>query len=196
MSTSEEQKKKPREIRELKEKLSGLDVDEKQEAIRGIISYMTNGKDVSSLFMDVLKNITTPSLQLKKLIYLYVMSYAKAHPDLAILGVNTFRKVFYPLPRTLWTKQIPSLERWQSELWAVLELKTSPSIFVILSKGLLKMKILMFEKLVLFAYRNFTKLHLNSSTEKDFFSCWRTSSMTVMPPLYLILWFLFRSVLS
>lgn len=54
---------------------------------------MTNGKDVSSLFMDVLKNITTPSLQLKKLIYLYVMSYAKVHPDLAILGVNTFRKV-------------------------------------------------------------------------------------------------------
>jgi AP-1 complex subunit beta-1 len=68
-------------------------VDDKQEAIRGIISYMTNGKDVSSLFMDVLKNITTPSLQLKKLIYLYVMSYAKAHPDLAILGVNTVRKV-------------------------------------------------------------------------------------------------------
>lgn len=53
---------------------------------------MTNGKDVSSLFMDVLKNISTPSLQLKKLIYLYIMSYAKAHPDLAILGVNTFRK--------------------------------------------------------------------------------------------------------
>jgi len=56
---------------------------------------MSNGKDVSSLFMDVLKNITTPSLQLKKLIYLYVMSYAKYHPDLAILGVNTFRKVKY-----------------------------------------------------------------------------------------------------
>lgn len=91
--SSEAQKKKPREIRELKDKLNGVDINLKQEAIRGIISYMTNGKDVSSLFMDVLKNITTPSLQLKKLIYLYVMSYAKAHPDLAILGVNTFRKV-------------------------------------------------------------------------------------------------------
>lgn len=53
---------------------------------------MTNGKDVSSLFMDVLKNITLESMKLKKLIYLYVMSYAKTHPDLAILGVNTFRK--------------------------------------------------------------------------------------------------------
>lgn len=69
---------------------------------------MTNGKDVSSLFMDVLKNITTNSLQLKKLIYLYVMSYAKVHPDLAILGVNTFRKVAFGIYRTQSTRQIHS----------------------------------------------------------------------------------------
>jgi AP-1 complex subunit beta-1 len=106
MSTT--QPKKPREIRELKEKLADMDNDVKQEAIRGIISYMTNGKDVSSLFMDVLKNITTTSLQLKKLIYLYVMSYAKVHPDLAILGVNTFRKVPLIIFRTLSTSQTHS----------------------------------------------------------------------------------------
>jgi vesicle coat complex subunit len=56
---------------------------------------MTRGKDVSMLFMDVIKNMETSSLQLKKLIYLYVMSYAKTHPDLAILGINTFRKVLF-----------------------------------------------------------------------------------------------------
>lgn len=54
---------------------------------------MTRGKDVSMLFMDVLKNMETPSLQLKKLIYLYVMNYAKTRPELAIMGTNTFRKV-------------------------------------------------------------------------------------------------------
>ena len=90
---SEKREEKKTEIAVLKDKLNSLEVKNKEEAIRGIISYMSNGKDVSSLFMDVLKNITTPSLQLKKLIYLYVMSYAKFHPDLAILGVNTFRKV-------------------------------------------------------------------------------------------------------
>ncbi len=79
---------------------------------------MTNGKDVSSLFMDVLKNITTPSLQLKKLIYLYVMSYAKVHPDLAILGVNTFRKVSLDLVRTPSTKEILSWELLLLERWA------------------------------------------------------------------------------
>lgn len=51
---------------------------------------MTLGKDVSSLFPDVLKNIATPDLDQKKLVYLYLMNYAKSHPDLCILAVNTF----------------------------------------------------------------------------------------------------------
>jgi hypothetical protein len=97
---------------------------------------MTNGKDVSSLFMDVLKNITIESMKLKKLIYLYVMSYAKNHPDLAILGVNTFRKVKPFLFRTPWIKAIPSFGLSQSGPWAVSVSKRSLSIFVILSKEL------------------------------------------------------------
>lgn len=35
---------------------------------------MTLGKDVSSLFPDVLKNIATADLDQKKLVYLYLMS--------------------------------------------------------------------------------------------------------------------------
>lgn len=54
---------------------------------------MTVGKDVSMLFMAVLKNMETQNIELKKLVYLYVMNYAKTHPDKAILGINTFRKV-------------------------------------------------------------------------------------------------------
>jgi hypothetical protein len=92
---------------------------------------MTNGKDVSSLFMDVLKNITTPSLQLKKLIYLYVMSYAKVHPDLAILGVNTFRKVCIIEFRTQSIKEIPSSGRSQSEPWGAFESRILLSIYAI-----------------------------------------------------------------
>jgi len=44
------------------------------------------------LFMDVLKNIETTHIELKKLVYLYIMNYAKTHPDKAILGISTFRK--------------------------------------------------------------------------------------------------------
>jgi len=102
---------------------------------------MTNGKDVSSLFMDVLKNITIESMKLKKLIYLYVMSYAKNHPDLAILGVNTFRKVRALLFRTPWIKATLSYELLQSEPWAASASNKSPSTFAILSKKLSRMRI-------------------------------------------------------
>lgn len=40
--------------------------------------------------IDVLKNIATPDLAQKKLVYLYLMNYARAYPDLCILAVNTF----------------------------------------------------------------------------------------------------------
>lgn len=35
----------------------------------------------------------TDDLELKKLVYLYLINYAKTQPDLAIMGVNTFVKV-------------------------------------------------------------------------------------------------------
>ncbi|KAL3482436.1 adaptin N terminal region-domain-containing protein [Aspergillus californicus] len=63
---------------------------ERKEAIQKTIMAMTLGKDVSALFPDVLKNIATSDLEQKKLVYLYLMNYAKSHPDLCILAVNTF----------------------------------------------------------------------------------------------------------
>lgn len=75
---------------------------------------MTVGKDVSTLFMDVVNciqtgkrqifktnlmlqclicnNINIDNLELKKLVYLYLINYAKTQPDQAILAVNTFVK--------------------------------------------------------------------------------------------------------
>ena len=46
----------------------------------------------SSLFPDVINCMQTDNLELKKLVYLYLMNYAKSQPDLAILAVNTFSK--------------------------------------------------------------------------------------------------------
>ena len=37
----------------------------------------------------------TDNLELKKLVYLYLMNYAKSQPDMAIMAVNTFVKVQY-----------------------------------------------------------------------------------------------------
>lgn len=47
----------------------------------------------SSLFPDVVNCMQTDNLELKKLVYLYLMNYAKSQPDMAIMAVNTFVKV-------------------------------------------------------------------------------------------------------
>lgn len=54
---------------------------------------MTIAKDVSALFSDVVNCMQTDNLELKKLVYLYLMNYAKSQPDMAIMAVNTFVKV-------------------------------------------------------------------------------------------------------
>ncbi|KAG0675134.1 beta-adaptin [Pichia californica] len=64
--------------------------DERKDTIQRVIAAMTTGKDVSSLFPDVLKNIATHDLEQKKLVYLYLMNYAKTNPELVILATNTF----------------------------------------------------------------------------------------------------------
>ncbi|KAK6455707.1 beta-adaptin [Scheffersomyces xylosifermentans] len=75
---------------ELKAGLVSQYKGERKDAIQRVIQAMTVGKDVSSLFPDVLKNIATYDLEQKKLVYLYLMNYAKTHPELCILAVNTF----------------------------------------------------------------------------------------------------------
>eukprot|EP00667_Euglena_gracilis_P014445 EG_transcript_14956 len=42
------------------------------------------------VYADVVKLSRTPSLELKKLVYLYIMNNSKLQPDKAILAVNTF----------------------------------------------------------------------------------------------------------
>ncbi|CAH8352120.1 unnamed protein product [Eruca vesicaria subsp. sativa] len=70
----------------------GFHQDKRKDAVKKVIAAMTVGKDVSSLFTDVLNCMQTENLELKKLVYLYLINYAKSQPDLAILAVNTFVK--------------------------------------------------------------------------------------------------------
>jgi hypothetical protein len=61
--------------------------------VKKVIAAMTVGKDVSMLFPAVVNCMQTDDLELKKLVYLYLINYAKTQPDLAIMAVNTFVKV-------------------------------------------------------------------------------------------------------
>jgi AP-1 complex subunit beta-1 len=80
------------EIAELRQELDSMKVDQQKEAMKVIIASMTLGKDVSGLFPYVVKCMRTTNIELKKLIYLYIINYAKAKPDQAIAAVNAFHQ--------------------------------------------------------------------------------------------------------
>ncbi|ODM90038.1 AP-2 complex subunit beta [Orchesella cincta] len=80
------------EVFELKAELNSDKKERRRDAVKKVIAAMTVGKDVSALFPDVLNCMQTDNLELKKLVYLYLMNYAKSQPDLAIMAINTFVK--------------------------------------------------------------------------------------------------------
>jgi len=80
------------EILELSVDLNSTDKEKKKEAVKKVIAAMTLGKDVSTLFPDVIKSMPTSDIELKKLVYLYIINYARSQPEKAILVVNIFQK--------------------------------------------------------------------------------------------------------
>ena len=53
---------------------------------------MSRGTDCSEFFADVVKNVASPTLEIKKLVYIYLLRYAESEPDLALLSINTIQK--------------------------------------------------------------------------------------------------------
>ena len=81
---------KSSELAELQNELNSMKHDDRKEAAKQVIAMMTIGKDVSSLFPHMVKCMETPHIDMKKLIYLYIINYAKIKPDLTIMAVNSF----------------------------------------------------------------------------------------------------------
>jgi AP-3 complex subunit beta len=40
----------------------------------------------------VVKNVASQNLEIRKLVYIYLLRYAEHEPDLALLSINTFQK--------------------------------------------------------------------------------------------------------
>ena len=43
-------------------------------------------------FSSVVKNVASPNVEIKKLVYIYLLHYAESEPDLALLSINTIQK--------------------------------------------------------------------------------------------------------
>ena len=80
------------EVTELQDGLNSMKVEKQKDAMKQIIASMTIGKDVSMLFPQVVKCIRTKNIELKKLVYLYLINYAKVKPDLTFLAVASFNQ--------------------------------------------------------------------------------------------------------
>ncbi|CRG93715.1 AP-3 complex subunit beta, putative [Plasmodium gallinaceum] len=80
------------DINEIIKNLENNNVYKKIEAMKHILIAHILKKNVSSLFFDVLKNISIDNLTLKKLIYNYLILYAEGNNDLTMLSVNSFKK--------------------------------------------------------------------------------------------------------
>lgn len=66
----------------------------KRDLFKRIINFMTIGVDMSSLFMQVMTCAVSNNddLVLKKMLYLYICTYAQANPDLTLLTINLLQK--------------------------------------------------------------------------------------------------------
>ncbi|KAI0636195.1 adaptin N terminal region-domain-containing protein [Trametes polyzona] len=65
---------------------------EKLEAMKRLIALISRGRNVSEFFAQVVKNVASHNLEIRKLVYIYLLRYAEQEPDLALLSINTFQK--------------------------------------------------------------------------------------------------------
>lgn len=59
---------------------------------------IAKGRDASGLFPSVVKNVVSKNIEVKKLVYVYLVRYAEEQQDLALLSISTFQralKVFF-----------------------------------------------------------------------------------------------------
>ncbi|XP_051875520.1 AP-3 complex subunit beta-1 isoform X2 [Pristis pectinata] len=64
----------------------------KLEAMKRIVGMIAKGKNASELFPAVVKNVASKNIELKKLVYVYLVRYAEEQQDLALLSISTFQR--------------------------------------------------------------------------------------------------------
>uniref|UniRef100_A0A7N8X523 Adaptor related protein complex 4 subunit beta 1 n=1 Tax=Mastacembelus armatus TaxID=205130 RepID=A0A7N8X523_9TELE len=83
-------------VRELRRALSNPNVQSDQLRYRNtvlrVLRAMSQGVDVSGLFSEMVKACATVDIVQKKLVYVFLCSYATLNPELSLLVINTLRK--------------------------------------------------------------------------------------------------------
>uniref|UniRef100_A0A7N8YI90 AP-3 complex subunit beta n=1 Tax=Mastacembelus armatus TaxID=205130 RepID=A0A7N8YI90_9TELE len=77
---------------DLKEMLESNKESLKLEAMKRIVGLIAKGRNASDLFPAVVKNVASKNIELKKLVYVYLVRYAEEQQDLALLSISTFQR--------------------------------------------------------------------------------------------------------
>ncbi|XP_055614239.1 AP-3 complex subunit beta-2 [Uranotaenia lowii] len=77
---------------DLKQMLDSNKDSLKLEAMKRIIGMIAKGRDASELFPAVVKNVVSKNIEVKKLVYVYLVRYAEEQQDLALLSISTFQR--------------------------------------------------------------------------------------------------------
>ena len=65
---------------------------EKLHGMKSIFGMAALNQNVIIFFADVVKNVVIDNMEVKKLVYMYLVRYAGEQPDLALLSVNSFQR--------------------------------------------------------------------------------------------------------
>ncbi len=60
-----------------------------------LLAMMSKGRDIPEFFADVVKNVVAKSIEVKKLVYIYLVHYAdfdNTCREIALLSINSFQK--------------------------------------------------------------------------------------------------------
>ncbi|CBZ51071.1 putative adaptin N terminal region domain-containing protein [Neospora caninum Liverpool] len=77
---------------QVKKELQDASVESKVTAMKRLLAAHAAGADVSALLPEVVKAIAVPDLELKRLVYLFLIQHAEGNRDLALLSINSFQK--------------------------------------------------------------------------------------------------------
>ncbi|ETS83576.1 hypothetical protein PFICI_05452 [Pestalotiopsis fici W106-1] len=79
-------------IAQLKKLVDSRNEREVLDGLRRVISMMYRQQRTLPFFSSVVKNVASPNLEIKKLVYIYLIHHAEQEPDLALLSINTIQK--------------------------------------------------------------------------------------------------------
>ena len=78
------------EVIDLRNQLDSNDGETRKKAAKRVVALMRAGENVGNLFSSMLRCVKTDDLELKRLTYLYFVTYAEEQSEEAIMAVNTF----------------------------------------------------------------------------------------------------------